>query len=97
MQNGTSTRNGDVEEIGVFTKENGRAFGHFEAGAETEEDQVPFVALESMCRGSKDRLLMEYKADEDSLRFYFLEEKAVERAEHHGVAKPVDLTEPLIL
>jgi CRISPR-associated protein Cas2 len=45
----------------------------------------------------RDRLLTECKADEDSLRFYFLDEKAVERTEHHGVAKPVDLTEPLIL
>jgi CRISPR-associated protein Cas2 len=45
----------------------------------------------------RDRLLTEYNADEDSLRFYFLDEKAVERTEHHGVAKPVDLTEPLIL
>jgi CRISPR-associated protein Cas2 len=45
----------------------------------------------------RDRLLSEYKADEDSLRFYFLDEDAAERTEHHGVAKPVDLTEPLIL
>jgi CRISPR-associated protein Cas2 len=45
----------------------------------------------------RDRLLNEYKADEDSLRFYFLDEAAVERTEHHGVAKPLDLTEPLIL
>ena len=45
----------------------------------------------------RDRLLTEYNADEDSLRFYFLDEKAVERTEHHGVAKPIDLTEPLIL
>jgi CRISPR-associated protein Cas2 len=45
----------------------------------------------------RDRLLSEYKADEDSLRFYFLDEDAVRRTEHHGVAKPVDLTEPLIL
>jgi CRISPR-associated protein Cas2 len=45
----------------------------------------------------RDRLLTEYKTDEDSLRFYFLDEKAVDRTEHHGVAKPVDLTEPLIL
>ena len=43
------------------------------------------------------RLLSEYKADEDSLRFYFLDETAVERTEHHGVAKPMDLMEPLIL
>jgi CRISPR-associated protein Cas2 len=43
------------------------------------------------------RLLKEFKADEDSLRFYFLDEKAAQRIEHHGAAKPVDLTEPLIL
>jgi CRISPR-associated protein Cas2 len=45
----------------------------------------------------RDRLLSEYKPEEDSLRFYFLDEAAVERTEHHGVAKPLDLTEPLIL
>ena len=44
-----------------------------------------------------DRLLREMKVDEDSLRFYFLDEKAATRIEHHGVAKPVDLTEPLLL
>lgn len=43
------------------------------------------------------RLLTEYKEDEDSLRFYFLDEAAVARTEHHGAAKPVDLTEPLIV
>jgi CRISPR-associated protein Cas2 len=45
----------------------------------------------------RDRLLREIKADEDSLRFYFLDEKAIQRTEHHGVDKPMDLTEPLIL
>jgi CRISPR-associated protein Cas2 len=45
----------------------------------------------------KDRLLREIKADEDSLRFYHLDETARQRIEHHGVDKPVDLTEPLIL
>ena len=43
------------------------------------------------------RLLREIKPDEDSLRFYFLDEKAVLRTEHHGVGQPVDLTEPLVL
>ncbi len=43
------------------------------------------------------RLLLEYKEEEDSLRFYFLDTAAAARTEHHGVAKPVDLTEPLIL
>jgi len=45
----------------------------------------------------RDRLLNEMNPDEDSLRFYFLDEKAVGRIEHHGVGKPVDLSEPLIL
>lgn len=45
----------------------------------------------------RDRLLTEFSADADSLRFYFLDEAAVGRTEHHGVAKPLDLTEPLIL
>lgn len=43
------------------------------------------------------RLLKEYKEAEDSLRFYFLDEDCVKRTEHHGCAKPVDLTEPLVL
>lgn len=45
----------------------------------------------------RDRLLGEIKPEEDSLRFYFLDEKASQRIEHHGVGKPIDLTEPLIL
>jgi CRISPR-associated protein Cas2 len=45
----------------------------------------------------RDRLLSEYKEDEDSLRFYFIDEAAMQRTEHHGVAKPLALTEPLIL
>lgn len=43
------------------------------------------------------RLLREIKEDQDSLRFYFLDAEAVQRTEHHGVAKPIDLTEPLVL
>jgi CRISPR-associated protein Cas2 len=45
----------------------------------------------------RDRLLREIKTDEDSLRFYFLDETAKQKIEHHGVDKPVDLTGPLIL
>ena len=45
----------------------------------------------------RDRLLREIDAAQDSLRFYFLDEKAVQRIEHHGVEKPISLTEPLIL
>jgi CRISPR-associated protein Cas2 len=45
----------------------------------------------------RDRLLREIKSEADSLRFYFLDEKAVQRIEHHGVNEPMDLSEPLIL
>lgn len=45
----------------------------------------------------RDRLLREIKPEEDSLRFYYLDEKAVQRIEHHGADKPLDLSEPLIL
>ena len=45
----------------------------------------------------RNRLLTEANAEEDSLRFYFLDETAVRRTEHHGAGKPIDLSEPLIL
>ena len=45
----------------------------------------------------KDRLLREIKNDQDSLRFYYLDETAKQKNEHHGVDKPIDLAEPLIL
>jgi len=44
----------------------------------------------------RDRLLREIKAEQDSLRFY-LDERAVQRTEHHGVRKPLDFNEPLIV
>ena len=57
---------------------------------ECQVGQMEWVTL-------RNRLLREIKDDKDSLRFYFLDEKAVQRIEHHGVAKPLDLTEPLVL
>ncbi|MCX7866127.1 CRISPR-associated endonuclease Cas2 [Limisphaera sp. VF-2] len=42
------------------------------------------------------RLLQEIDPNQDSLRFYFLDEAARTRIEHHGVDKPLDLAEPLI-
>jgi CRISPR-associated protein Cas2 len=45
----------------------------------------------------KDRLLREIKKDEDSLRFYYLDETAKQKIKHHGMDKPIDLSEPLIL
>jgi CRISPR-associated protein Cas2 len=43
------------------------------------------------------RLLREINLEQDSLRFYHLDEAAKQRIEHHGNQKPIDLTEPLVL
>ncbi len=45
----------------------------------------------------RNRLLCEIHMQQDSLRFYFLDEKAAQKTEHHGVDKPIDLSEPLVL
>lgn len=45
----------------------------------------------------KHRLLQETALNEDSLRFYFLDETANSKTEHHGVNCPVDLDGPLIV
>ncbi len=57
---------------------------------ECQVGQKEWIAL-------KDALLSAFDSAKDSLRFYFLDETAVQRIEHHGLGKPVDLTEPLIL
>jgi len=41
------------------------------------------------------RLMEEINADEDSLRFYFLDDDT--RAEHHGSGRPPDLEGPLVI
>ncbi len=56
---------------------------------ECQVGQKEWVAL-------KARLLDEMNKEEDSIRFYFLDEKAVGRIEHHGIGKPLNLYEPLI-
>lgn len=43
------------------------------------------------------RLLAEFSEKEDNLRFYFLDQAARDRVEHHGQGRPVDLTGPLII
>lgn len=43
------------------------------------------------------RLLSEYCVKEDSLRFYFLDQTAKARTEHHGIGRPVDLEKPLVI
>lgn len=57
---------------------------------ECQVGQKEWIAL-------KDGLLSTFDCAKDSLRFYFLDETAVKRIEHHGLGKPVDLADPLIL
>lgn len=42
-------------------------------------------------------LLRLMNSDRDSLRFYYIDEAALRRTEHHGVRLPLDLSGPLIL
>jgi CRISPR-associated protein Cas2 len=44
----------------------------------------------------KQRLLDEYDAEQDSLRFYYLGSNWQRRVEHHGAKPSVDLEGPLI-
>lgn len=44
----------------------------------------------------KDRLLKEIDVARDSLRFYFLDNVALGRLEHHGCKEPRDLSAPLV-
>jgi len=57
---------------------------------ECDVEKVQWVVL-------KDRLLKTHKPDEDSLRFYFLDEIVRNRIEHHGIGKPRDLRDPLVV
>jgi CRISPR-associated protein Cas2 len=43
------------------------------------------------------RLLEEIDREKDSLRFYFLDERAVTSIEHHGKNEILDIAEPLVL
>ena len=43
------------------------------------------------------RLLGEYNAKQDSLRFYFLDETSRRKTQHHGIGKPIDVEGTLIV
>lgn len=45
----------------------------------------------------KHDLLHEIDESADSLRFYFLDQVAVDRREHYGVREPRDMADPLIV
>jgi CRISPR-associated protein Cas2 len=45
----------------------------------------------------KHRLLSEYDQKSDSLLFYFLDEEARRKKQHHGIGAPVDPEGPLVV
>jgi len=45
----------------------------------------------------RNRLLMEFDAAHDSLRFYFLNAADAVRTEHQGVRQPIDIKGPLVI
>jgi CRISPR-associated protein Cas2 len=66
-------------------------------GQRVQKSVFECVLRESDWVALKRRLLKEIAQDEDSLRFYFLDETARARTEHHGVREPVDLEGPLVV
>ena len=45
----------------------------------------------------KHRLLGEIDANADSLLFYFIDEEARKKKEHHGIGEPIDPEGPLVV
>jgi CRISPR-associated protein Cas2 len=66
-------------------------------GLRVQKSVFECVLRESDWVKLKHRLLQETALKEDSLRFYFLDETARAKTEHHGVNCPVDLERPLIV
>jgi CRISPR-associated protein Cas2 len=66
-------------------------------GQRVQKSVFECVLPESDWVALKHRLLKEIAKEEDSLRFYFLDEAAKSRTEHHGIRAPVNLEGPLIV
>lgn len=66
-------------------------------GQRVQKSVFECVLRESDWVALKHRLLKEMAKNEDSLRFYFLDQAARARTEHHGIHAPVDLEGPLIV
>lgn len=66
-------------------------------GQRVQKSVFECVLRESDWVSLKHRLLKEIAREEDSLRFYFLDEIAKTKTEHYGVREPVNLEGPLIV
>jgi CRISPR-associated protein Cas2 len=89
-------------DVSTETKEGRRRLRRVAQACKDYGQRVQKSVFECVLRPSdwvklKDRLLRETALSEDSLRFYFLDEAARTRTEHHGVNCPVDIEGPLIV
>lgn len=66
-------------------------------GQRVQKSVFECVVRDSDWVGLRHRLLKESLLTQDSLRFYFLDEVARSKTEHHGVKAPVDIEGPLIV
>lgn len=66
-------------------------------GQRVQKSVFECVLRESDWVRLKHRLLEEIVEKEDSLRFYFLDEMAKAKTEHHGIRRPADMEGPLIV
>lgn len=57
---------------------------------ECEVEKAQWVML-------RHRLLKIHDPEEDSLRFYFLDETVRDKIEHHGIGQPRDMRDPLVV
>ncbi|MGH9674688.1 MAG: CRISPR-associated endonuclease Cas2 [Bryobacteraceae bacterium] len=89
-------------DVNTETKEGRRRLRRVAQACQDFGQRVQKSVFECVVRESdwallKSRLLREFDARKDNLRFYFLDESAKKRIEHHGVGQPVDLEAPLIV
>ena len=89
-------------DVSTETKEGRRRLRRMEQACKDCGQCVQKSVFECILRGGdwvklKHRLLQESDLKEDSLRFYFPDETARARTEHHGVNCPVDVERPRCL
>jgi CRISPR-associated protein Cas2 len=89
-------------DVSTLTPEGRRRLRHVAGICQDYGQRVQLSVFECLV-GEKElvllraRLLKTMKQEEDSVRFYFLDEAARKKTEHHGIAKPRDLEAPLVV
>jgi CRISPR-associated protein Cas2 len=89
-------------DVATTTKEGRRRLRKVAQACEDYGQRVQYSVFECKLQASdwvklRARLLALIENDEDSMRFYFLDQDAAEKTEHHGVREPVDFEGTLIV